>query len=140
MRELLDQGVDPDDFEAEDAEYDSGMTDEQLDEAHADMGEFLQDSAPVEGIIGGAAFGLIAEFAEETDQLRNERDSLSRQVAALQAQCESYAAELIGERGENAKLRAWAMKVGKAWINGEGDKMNRLLENMPHQAITNTPD
>jgi hypothetical protein len=32
-----------------------------------------------------------------------ERD---KEIAALQAQCESYAAELIGERSENAKLRA----------------------------------
>jgi hypothetical protein len=31
---------------------------------------------------------------------------LDAEIAALQAQCEQYAALLIGERGENAKLRA----------------------------------
>jgi hypothetical protein len=31
---------------------------------------------------------------------------LEAEIAALQATCESYAAELIGVRGENAKLRA----------------------------------
>lgn len=31
---------------------------------------------------------------------------LEAEIAALQAQCESYAASLISVRGENAKLRA----------------------------------
>jgi hypothetical protein len=47
QRDWLNEGVDPDDFEAEYVEYDPGMTDEELDAAHADMLEWLQDTAPV---------------------------------------------------------------------------------------------
>jgi hypothetical protein len=112
MRELLEQGVDPDDFETEDAEYNPSMTDEELDAAHADMREWLRDTAPVsvhpkmtwaEAKEIYARHGLI--IGDWPEPIATVLGGLEAEIAALQEKIEALTSQRAAAYGEIAALR-----------------------------------
>jgi hypothetical protein len=125
MRELLDQGVDPDDWEPEDAEYNPGMTDEQLDAAHADMQEFLKDTAPIEthrSMTWEDARELYARHGVDVDHMWDEF-TIATVLGGLEA-------EILTLRAENKALRYI--------IAAELLKFNSEIDDMIANATTGT--
>jgi hypothetical protein len=56
---------------------------------------------------------------------------LEAEIAALQAQCEQYAALLIGERGENARLRAENTRLQMAFARIASGSATNATELQP---------
>lgn len=72
-------------------------------------------------------------LAEATAVTLDAEAKLANANAAAHEVTNGYAAELWA-------WRAWAVQVADAWTGENDDAMERLLHNMPHQAITDTPD
>jgi hypothetical protein len=65
------------------------------------------------------------------DEIAAVLGGLDAEIAALQAQCEQYAALLIGERGENARLRAENTRLQTAFARIASGSATNATELQP---------